>query len=113
MNDRKRVSIKLDQKTPEQEKTDFTKFGPRKPQAQPTTSQISEAAQQTGFTTRHAAPPPPKIDGRSLRATKRTAQFNIAVAPHTKDRFWALAKVAGAESGEEFLIRLMDGFVGG
>jgi len=88
---------------------DYSNFKPRKPQAQPTTPQISEAAQQTGFTTRHAAP---KVDGRSLRTTKRTAQFNISVAPDTKDRFWALAQAAGAQSGEEFLIRLMDGFVG-
>ncbi|WP_371864770.1 hypothetical protein, partial [Iodidimonas gelatinilytica] len=57
------------------------------------------------------AAPLARIDGRRLRATNRTTQLNIAVHPDTKDRFWTLAHAAGAQTGEDFLKRLLDGFM--
>ena len=109
-------------------KPDFSAFKPRA-QAHPDSVEPAQlSADVSGFTTRHAAPPPPtpqpapqpapppaapqaRIDGRKLRATNRTTQLNIAVHPDTKDRFWTLAHAAGAQTGEDFLKRLLDGFM--
>ena len=35
---------------------------------------------------------PPRLDGRSLRATGRTMQLNIKVSPDVKERFLALSE---------------------
>lgn len=91
---------------------DFTDFTPRKQPPTASSEPTGQTAKDAGFTTRHAAPPAAKVDGRSLRVTKRTTQLNIAVSVDTKDRFWTLAQAAGVQAGEDFLIRLMDGFIG-
>jgi len=82
----------------------------RKPAAKPgDTSKekqiVAEAAAQEGFTPRTGTAP--KIDGRTLRRTGRTAQFNISVKPETKDRFWEAAQRHGFSNGEEFLLFLL------
>lgn len=97
---------------PDGNNLDFSGFKPRAQSPKRSTEPSQRSAEETGFTTRHAPPPAPKIDGRSLRASNRTAQLNIAVSPQTKDRFWRLAQTAGAQTGEDFLNRLMDGFTG-
>ena len=90
---------------------DLSRFGPRKaPPAEPA-EQFDQLSEEAGFTTRHdpkGAPSPAKIDGRSLRATGRNAQFNINVTPEAKARFWQLASEAGVRAGGEFFEQLMD-----
>ncbi len=109
MNDRKRGGLDIGY---EAVGPDYTDFKPRTlPHATPV-EPAGRSAQEAGFTTRHATPAPPRIDGRSLRSTNRTAQLNIAVSPETKERFWSLAQAAGVQTGEDFLKRLMDGLVG-
>ncbi len=112
MNNRTRGGLGIDDGIPEKSSTDFTEFKPRSQPPQSSPEPAGHTAQETGFTTRHAPPPSTKIDGRSLRTTKRKSQLNIAVAEETKERFWTLAQAAGVQTGEEFLIRLMDGFIG-
>ncbi len=114
MTDRKRgeLGINNDDHRPDNQTPDFSDF---KPRIQPPASSMEPAertAEETGFTTRHAAPSPAKIDGRSLRSSNRTTQLNIAVSPGTRERFWRLAQAAGLQTGEDFLNRLMDGFSG-
>jgi len=109
MNDRKRGGLDIGDEATGQNFTDF------KPRTLPHSAPVEPAgrsAQESGFTTRHATSAPSKVDGRSLRSTNRTAQLNIAVSPETKERFWSLAQAAGVQTGEDFLKRLMDGFVG-
>ncbi len=115
MNDRTRGGLGIGEqdKKPDGGNPDFTDFKPRsQPHAAPV-EPAGRSAQETGFTTRHATPAQPKVDGRSLRSTNRTTQLNIAVSPETKERFWSLAQAAGVQTGEDFLKRLMDGFMGG
>jgi|GEM_PF-2140780 len=107
-------------------KPDFSTFKPRAQAHPDSVEPARRSADISGFTTRHAATPPStpqpatppaapqaRIDGRKLRATNRTTQLNIAVHPDTKDRFWTLAHAAGAQTGEDFLKRLLDGFMNG
>ena len=65
-----------------------------------------EIGKQTGFTSRITNGD--KIDGRSLRATGRNTQLNMAVNDATKNKFWLLAKKSGYKAGAEFLDALMD-----
>jgi hypothetical protein len=44
----------------------------------------------------------PRLDGRSLRATGRTVQLNLKVAPETKSRLLALAQGRGQLMAEVF-----------
>lgn len=109
-------------------KPDFSAFKPRAQAHPDSVEPARRSANISGFTTRHAATPPSapqaapqpatppvapqaRIDGRKLRATNRTTQLNIAVHPDTKDRFWTLAHAADAQTGEDFLKRLLDGFM--
>ncbi len=114
MNNRTRgdLGINSDDKGPDKQTPDYTDFKPRSQPPQSSTEPAGRTAQETGFTTRHAPSPSARVDGRSLRATKRKSQLNIAVAEETKEQFWTLAQAAGMQTGEDFLIRLMDGFVG-
>ena len=89
---------------------DLGEFGDFAPKPKSKTKQPVEtvAAEAEGFTSRQAAKPKPKIDGRSLRATGRKEQLNIAVKPETKTEFWEKAQAAGFRSGEEFLLAMLD-----
>jgi hypothetical protein len=115
MNNRTRGGLGIDNndKGPDNQTTDYTNFKPRSQPHATSAEPVKHTAEEAGFTTRHAAPPPAKIDGRSLRSSNRTAQLNIAVRPETRDRFWRLAQAAGLQTGEDFLNRLMDGLSGG
>ena len=88
---------------------DFGEFGDFAPAPKPTEPHRVEAtaAEAEGFTSRQTQKPKPKVDGRSLRATGRKEQLNIAVKPETKSSFWEAAKAAGFTNGEEFLLAMM------
>lgn len=88
--------------------SDFDDFEPKpKPKAPPKVQQ--EVAEAAGFTSRQqTAKPQDKVDGRTLRATGRTVQMNMAVKAETKNEFWRLLQEAGHTRGEEFLLDLME-----
>lgn len=82
-------------------------FKPQKPK--PIAKDVAQKiAAEEGFTSRQK--PKPKIDGRSLRATGRNAQLNMAVKQETKDAFWALAQKMGFTAGEDLLVELMGAY---
>ena len=97
-----------DFKKPSKAKASAKKVSPK------TTQALTKAiAEEQGFTSRtpdKTKKNTSKIDGRSLRATGRNVQFNIAVKPETKDDFWLLAQKHGFTKGEEFLLALMETF---
>lgn len=88
-------------------------FGPTKEKTKRKASDVSSEKQiaaavaaEEGFTPRTGTTP--RIDGRTLRKTGRTAQLNISVKPETKDRFWETAQSNGYSNGEEFLLFLLE-----
>lgn len=87
---------------------DLGEFSDFQPAAgsQPAQDLSRAVAEEEGFTSRQTTKKP-KIDGRSLRATGRKEQLNIAVKPDTKSDFWSLAQEAGFTRGEEFLLAMM------
>ena len=113
-----------DQTTRTRAKLDFGDFDDFKPSPKPSPKPKPsvkierEIAAAEGFTSRQPArPPKPKpakpakpaqnIDGRTLRATGRTVQLNIAVKAETKNQFWSLAQAADHTRGEELLLDMM------
>ena len=96
---------------------DFSDFGnaetPSKPKAGLGVERkiAQKVAETEGFTSRQSTHKP-KIDGRSLRATGRKDQLNIAVRSQTKEAFWFAAQSAGFTRGEEFLLALMEKWEG-
>ncbi len=97
-------------------KTSKTKASDKKVNTQAARALTKAIAEEQGFTSREPQKTgrpkktASKIDGRSLRATGRNVQFNIAVKPETKDDFWLLAQKHGFTKGEEFLLALMETF---
>lgn len=86
---------------------DFSPSHPKPKQKQPKKEievKARTVATEEGFTSRATKP---KVDGRTLRATGRTTQLNMAVKPETRDIFWQSAKDKGFTNGEEFLLHLL------
>ena len=91
---------------------DLAEFAPRPSPLNDPPGALRAAGEVGGFRTRHAVEPTtlpeePR-DGRSLRRTGRSAQFNIAVTPEAKARFWKLARAAGVRAGGEFFEQLLN-----
>ena len=96
---------------------DFGDFDDFKPASKPKPAKKieTEIAEAEGFTSRQpkkksvASPKPVQsVDGRSLRATGRNVQLNIAVKAETKNAFWEAAQGAGISRGEEFLLQMLE-----
>ena len=68
--------------------------------------EVAAVGEASGFTTKHARKPK-KLDGRSLKKSARTHQFNVRLKPQTAERFWAGAKAAGFEYADDFLEYLL------
>lgn len=100
-NDRKRARLDF---------SDFDDFdAPPKPKL-PTDVQ-KRIAETSGFTSRQNSETPQvavPVDGRSLRATGRNVQMNIAVKAETKKEFWRLLEASGHTRAEELLLELME-----
>jgi hypothetical protein len=88
--------------------SDFDGFE-AKPKPKPPTDVQKQIAESSGFTSRQngeASQIP--VDGRSLRATGRNVQMNIAVKAETKKEFWRLLQESGHTRAEELLVDLME-----
>lgn len=117
-NERKRASLfgNDDETSINQEsKLNLSRFTPKK--AAPVDEKIvDELSKETGFITSHARKPEapempvyesPKRDGRKLKRSGRTTQFNIRLKPENANRFWAGAECEGYEYADHFLSHLL------
>ena len=118
-NERKRASLFGDDDEATtlepKRKLNLDRFAPKK--APPVdTKVVKELSKESGFTTAHApkpemqvepAPEPPKRDGRRLKKSERTTQFNVRLKPANADRFWAGAEREGYEYADDFLDHLL------
>lgn len=100
-----------EENTRKRAKLDFSDFddleAKPKPKAPPKVQQ--EVAEAAGFTSRQRlTEPSQKVDGRTLRATGRTVQMNIAVKAETKNEFWVLLQDSGYARSEELLLDMME-----
>lgn len=100
---------------PPAKKLNLDRFAPKKaPSIDPKLAE--DLSEQAGFTTKHApkksAKPPAKRDGRRLKKSTRTAQFNIRLKPENADRFWAGAESEGMEYADDFLEHLLNLYEG-
>jgi hypothetical protein len=68
---------------------------------------ISEEAGFISKITKPAPMPTKKVDGRSLKKSPRTSQFNVRLKPETSERFWAGAKAEEREYADDFLAYLL------
>ena len=89
MTGRRRVSLSLEESKSDLETAD-------------------RAAEAEGFTKRLTVSENEEISGRTLRSKGRTVRLNLSVRPETRRLFWLLAHRQGAESGEEFLLHLLN-----
>lgn len=91
---------------PPERKIDLSRFTSQKPPEVDETV-LKQTAAAAGFTTSHAKQPAPKRDGRKLKKSPRTAQFNVRLSPDTVDRFWAAAEEAGHTFADDMLAELL------
>lgn len=111
-SERKRASLFGDP-TPEVEPTkglNLDRFTP-KPAPSVDAEAVEAISEEAGFTAKHAKPTtkaPKKRDGRSLKKSPRTSQFNVRLKPETSNRFWDGAEKEGMEYADDFLAHLLD-----
>lgn len=106
--ERKRASMFDDDEPAEKPKLNLERFAPKKP-PEVDAKVVETISEEAGFTTSHApkAPEPPKRDGRRLKKSERTTQFNVRLKPQNAERFWAGAEKEGYEYADDFLNHLL------
>ena len=117
--ERKRASLFEDDDeppTPEpSRKLNLDRFAPKKA-APVDTKVVEELSKESGFTTAHApkpeapvepTPEAPKRDGRRLKKSERTSQFNVRLRPANAERFWEGTEREGYEYADDFLNHLL------
>jgi hypothetical protein len=92
-------------------KLNLDRFAPKKP-PEVDAKVVETVSKEAGFTTSHApkepeTPEPPKMDGRRLKKSNRTTQFNVRLKPQNAERFWAGAEREGYEYADDFLAHLL------
>lgn len=108
MHQRKRASLFEDKsENPNQNGLNLSDFRPEKP-PEVIPEIVQSISQDAGFTTTHAPKVPKKRDGRRLKKSGRTVQFNVRLKPETADRFWAGAEKENVEYADDFLNRLLN-----
>ncbi|WP_419901079.1 hypothetical protein [Kiloniella sp.] len=109
--ERKRASLFSDENEPDdktsKKKINLDRFAPKK--APPIDTNILETlSEEAGFTTSHAKKTVAKRDGRKLKKSARTTQFNVRLKPQTAERFWVGAENKGLEYADDFMEYLLD-----
>lgn len=85
---------------------DLSRFKPAKaPEFKPELAH--KIAEEQGFTARHATKAKGKPDGRRLKRSDRSVQFNVRLRPDVSARFWSGAEAAGAVYADDFLDQLL------
>jgi len=115
-SERKRAALFGDTvEEPDAPKMDLDKFQP-KPAHEIDQSIADKITQEEGFTTGHgktrASSNQQKRDGRRLKKSQRTTQFNVRLKPSNADRFWAGAEAEEMEYADDFLAHLLDIYEG-
>ena len=93
---------------------DLGRFEPKprpKPAPNLDVARVDLISEESGFTTKHSKKPtskPTKTDGRRLKKSPRTSQFNVRLKPETSERFWNGAESMGMEYADGFLEYLLD-----
>ena len=107
--ERKRASLFSD---PVERGTELNldRFAPRKAETVDPV-QVEKVSKDAGFTTKHA-PEKKKRDGRSLKRSKRTNQFNVRLRPEIAERFWSGAENEGMTYADDFLTHLLELYEG-
>ena len=113
--ERKRASLfEDDDASPEPSRNlNLDRFAPKK--APEVDAKVVETiSEDAGFTTKHAPkkPEPAKRDGRRLKKSLRTSQFNVRLKPQTAERFWAGAEKEDYEYADDFLEHLLELYEG-
>lgn len=104
-DERKRAS--LFGAAPEEPTTlNLDRFSP-KPAPKVDAQTIDAVSKDAGFTTKHAKTKK-KPDGRRLKKSLRTSQFNVRLKPETAERFWSGAEAQDLEYADDFLSYLLD-----
>ena len=110
--ERKRASLfgdlspELDAKKLHTQGLNLDRFAP-KPAPPIDTKTVEEISEEAGFTAKHARPTK-KRDGRTLKKSPRTTQFNVRLKPETTDKFWAGTEKEGMAFADDFLVHLLD-----
>lgn len=100
---------------PPKKSLNLARFAP-KPAAAVDAEVVEAISAETGFTTKHAKTahkPPKKRDGRTLKKSPRTTQFNVRLRPEMAEKFWAGAEKEGLEYADDFLAHLLELYDGG
>lgn len=66
-----------------------------------------EIAAQQGFTTTHSTKKMEKRDGRKLKRSSRSVQFNVRLRPEVAERFWKWAEAEDMVYADDFLEHLI------
>ena len=99
----------LNAKAPHTKGLNLDRFAP-KPAPPIDTKTVKEISEEAGFTAKHARPahkPAKKRDGRTLKKSPRTTQFNVRLKPETTDKFWAGTEKEGMIFADDFLAHLL------
>ena len=94
-------------------KLNLARFTP-KPAPKIDPKAVVKIAEESGFNTKHAKPnkeqneTTKRRDGRTLKKSPRTTQFNVRLQPHTAERFWVGAENEGFDYADQFLIHLLE-----
>jgi hypothetical protein len=111
MTDRKRASMfssdPIEGNDVNKPSLDLGRFQPQKaPEIAPQIAK--DIADQQGFTTTHAAKPQQKRDGRRLKRSARSVQFNVRLRPEVAERFWKWAEAEKSVYADDFLEKLLE-----
>lgn len=109
-NERKRASLFDDESSENTQDSglNLDRFAPKKaPQLD--AKVVESISKEAGFTTTHAPKKPETIkrDGRKLKKSLRTSQFNVRLKPQTAERFWVGAEKQEFEYADDFLEYLL------
>lgn len=111
-DERKRASLFEDEEpAASKPKLNLERFAPKKP-PEVDAKVVETISEEAGFTTSHApkapeVPEQPKRDGRRLKKSARTTQFNVRLKPQNAERFWAGAEREDYEYADDFLNHLL------
>ena len=109
-NERKRASLFDDNGDDAKPSLNLERFTPKTP-PEIDTKIVESVSEEAGFTTTHSKAPK-KRDGRKLKKSARTSQFNVRLKPQTAERFWSGAEKQGMEYADDFLEHLLDLYEG-
>lgn len=114
--ERKRASLfgdptpEVGAKAPHTQGLNLDRFAP-KPAPPINAKTVEKISEEVGFTAKHSRSvqkPAQKRDGRTLKKSPRTTQFNVRLKPETTEKFWAGTEKEGMAFADDFLAHLLE-----